>query len=233
MPGRSALRLILGVSIFLVPAVALLAWHRFSPPAGQQPLFTSAPCEREALPRAAGASTPLRDLLLITVDTLRADRLGSYGYRSARTPVIDALAATGIRFEQATTPIPRTSPGIASLMTGLWPHHSGSREVAQPIGAATTLANVLCEAGYTTLAVSANRAAGPDQNFDRGFDSFLNQSANASEVNQQVIGLLEKVRGRSPLFVWVHYVDPISATSLPATGAINRKRATAVASWPS
>ncbi|MCU0303750.1 MAG: sulfatase-like hydrolase/transferase, partial [Thermoanaerobaculales bacterium] len=64
-----------------------------------------------------------RDVVLITVDTLRADRIGAYGCADCSTPEIDRLAADGVRFASALTPLPRTTPAVASLLTGLEPHH--------------------------------------------------------------------------------------------------------------
>jgi arylsulfatase A-like enzyme len=103
------------------------------------------------------------DVLVITVDTLRPDHLGSYGHTYAETPTIDALAGESIVFHQAYTTIPRTTPGIASLMTGLWPHRHGSREVHDPIRELPTLASVLRRAGYATVGVTGNGAAGEKQ----------------------------------------------------------------------
>ena len=58
------------------------------------------------------------DVVIVSIDTLRADRLGYMGYAGARTPVLDAVAAAGTVFRQATTPVPRTTPALASMMTG-------------------------------------------------------------------------------------------------------------------
>jgi len=109
------------------------------------------------------------DILIISVDTLRADRVGAYGHGAARTQNIDALAREGTLFRQATTPFPRTTPGLASLLTGLWAHHHGSREVGRSIDNVPTLATVLAANGYEARGISANRAAGRSQGIDRGF----------------------------------------------------------------
>lgn len=153
------------------------------------------------------------DIVVITIDTLRADRLGIYGYGPARTPNIDRLAQEGMLFAQATTPMPRTTPALASLLTGLWPHHHGSREVAQAIDKEIpTLASLLQNQGYTTLGASANGAAGPHQNLERGFDHFLDYRhlvpPLADVVTDQSLKLLEHAQHDKPLFLWVHYIDP-------------------------
>ncbi|MCH9648759.1 MAG: sulfatase [Deltaproteobacteria bacterium] len=158
--------------------------------------------------------TPDRpDIVFITIDTLRADRLGVYGYEPARTPNIDRLAQEGSLFEQATTPMPRTTPALASLLTGLWPHHHGSREVAQPVNKEVpTFAALLQDKGYTTLGASANGAASPHQNFDQGFDHFLDYRhlvpPVADVVTEKTLELLQHSRDGKPLFLWVHYIDP-------------------------
>ena len=162
------------------------------------------------LARPAVPSRP--DVLLITIDTLRADHLGAYGYAAARTPNIDRLAAEGTVFLQATTPFPRTTPGLASLLTGLWPQHHGSREVTQPIGDVTTLAQVLKKQGYVTLGVSATGAASPHQHLDRGFDQFLDyrelKPPLAKLVTERTLQLVATAPADQPLLLWVHYIDP-------------------------
>jgi arylsulfatase len=151
------------------------------------------------------------DVILITVDTLRADRLGAYGYAVA-TPAMDGLAAQGRRFTQATTPFPRTSPAVASLFTGLRPEHHGSREIWQPFHTGTTMAEALAERGYETLAVSANPAAGRRQNLHRGFEVFVGADSliepTADYTTDAALELLRRADGDRPLFLWVHYMDP-------------------------
>lgn len=146
------------------------------------------------------------DLVLVTVDTLRADRLGFMGDEAAHTPHLDALAAGGRVFTQATTPLPRTTPALASVLTGRWPHHHGSREVGDPIGDVTTLAEVLRRHGYRTVAASAMHVAGPEQGLDAGFDAFeLAHDARAPDLVTRALGL---VVGTRPHFLWVHFADP-------------------------
>ena len=157
------------------------------------------------------AEGPRPDLLLITVDTLRADRVGAYGYEPARTPVIDGLAARGTVFLQATTPFPRTTPALASLMTGLWPQHHGSREVAQPMRPVESLATLLRRRGYHTVGVTANGVVGTEQRFDRGFAEFFVARDAAGRlggtVTDRSLAFAAEAVGR-PLFLWAHYLDP-------------------------
>ncbi len=166
-------------------------------------------CLSEPPPPRLPAGT---DIVLITVDTLRADRLGAYGHPAARTPNIDQLAAAGRVFHQATTPFPRTTPALASLLSGLWPQHHGSREVGQRPKKVPLISELLQAQGYFTVGVSANGAAGRHQQMDRGFDLFLDhqdlKSGRASQVTHQTAELLDQVPTEQPLFLWVHYIDP-------------------------
>lgn len=153
------------------------------------------------------------NLLIITVDTLRADRLGAYGHAAAGTPVVDALAARGMLFTEATTPFPRTTPALASLFTGLWPYRHGSREVGQAMDEeVTTLAQVLSARGYTTVGVCANGAAGVKQGLSRGFGRFLEYedlpTGLARSVTDSALAEVAQVPAGEPLFLWVHYIDP-------------------------
>ena len=170
-----------------------------------------------------------RDIIIISVDTLRADRLGPYGYETAETPVLDDLARSGMVFEHATVPLPRTTPALASMLTGLSPQNHGSREVGEEMTIAEeqkTLAEVMVEQGFQTIGVSSNGAASEKQHFGRGFQHFLDRygSRNAkrgqnrankpdvqktgSDVSAKAIALLEKMAPDKPVFMWVHYVDP-------------------------
>ena len=168
----------------------------------------------EERPRAA------RNVILVTVDTLRADRLGVYGHAGARTPHIDALAREGTLFLQATTPFPRTTPALASLLTGLWPHRHGSREVGAPMLERPTLAQVLGRRGYATLGVSANGAAGPAQHLDLGFSSFVDRAElkgdQAELVTDRALALLRETPLHQPVLLWAHYVDPHFPYEAPA-----------------
>ena len=109
---------------------------------------------------AAPAATP--NVVVITIDTLRADHLGCYGYKQIRTPNIDALAADGSRFERAYTAVPVTLPSHTVMFTGTYPMLSGMHDFAANKLNATqpTLASVLKEHGYATAAVDRFGGAG-------------------------------------------------------------------------
>ncbi len=170
--------------------------------------------------RASGA----KSVLLISIDTLRADRLGSYGYKAAATPVLDALAARGLRFEQAATVVPLTLPAHSSLMTGTFPAFHGVRDNGAFYldDSLTTLAEVLQPRGYRTGgfvgAFVLDRRWGIAQGFSEYFDQFdLSKFEMAGgldaaqrpgrEVVDHALAWLEKDTTQ-PFFAWVHLYDP-------------------------
>ena len=112
------------------------------------------------------------NLLLITVDTLRADHLGCYGYERATSPNLDALAKESLRFTRAQSPRAKTTPAIASLLSGLYPHEHGVRDLAQPLGRDAPLLQVsLRAAGYRTGAIVGNWVLTDERaGLARGFD---------------------------------------------------------------
>jgi choline-sulfatase len=172
------------------------------------------------------------NLLVLTLDTTRADRLGCYGYEAAATPVLDALAASGLRFADAVTPVPVTLPAHATIFTGLNPPAHGARhnaefnlEVEQ-----TTLAEILHGGGYDTAAfVSAfvlDARFGLNQGFDHYDDdisvevqSTLYREGNerpANSVTDAAIRWLESRSSQQPFFAWIHYYDPHNPYLPPA-----------------
>jgi arylsulfatase len=162
---------------------------------------------------AEAEKTSRPNIVLITADTLRWDHLGAYGYEAARTPAIDSIAGISVLFTQATTPFPRTTPALASLMTGLWPQHHGSREVADAFTDGTTLAEVLRQNGYASVGVSANWVASRKQNMQQGFNAFISMKRvktddRARLVTDRVLKLSRLAEKEKPLFVWAHYMDP-------------------------
>jgi arylsulfatase A-like enzyme len=155
----------------------------------------------------------LPDVVLITVDTLRADHLGAYGYPDASTPHLDELAGEGRVFHQAVTPFPRTTPAIASLLTALSPTRHGSREVGNPLRTSIPLLpEILSTHGWVSVGVSSNLAAGSRQGLDRGFDRFVDRDAlqdhRAARVTDRALELVRGVPASRPVFLWAHYSDP-------------------------
>ncbi len=170
------------------------------------------------------------NILLITVDTLRADHLSSYGYVRPTSPVIDRLAAEGVRFDQAQVQWPKTTPSFASIFTSTYAKDNQIvRTAGQPVSCKfAVLAEMLRRQGYATAAVVANAAVGSDFYFDQGFDEFIetwklheNQQGadpnRAEAVTNLAIGQLDRLKASGkPYFLWVHYLDPHAPYEPPA-----------------
>jgi len=179
-----------------------------------------------ALPSCGKPRSDRPNVLLVTIDTCRADRLGSYGFTLARTPNLDRLAREGVRCEEAAAVAPITLPSHASILTGLLPPAHGVRDNGTyALGAGTvTLAERLKAAGWETHAlVSAlvlNRRYGLDQGFDSYDDDlwgedapklFLIRDRPARKTADRFLAWLDgrKRDGRTaPFFAWVHFFDP-------------------------
>ena len=177
---------------------------------------------------------PPLNVLLITLDTTRADRLGAYGYKAGATPNLDRLAREGIRFDDATAQAPLTGPAHAAIMTGQYPGRLGIKDNAStPVPeAATTLAEALQAAGYRTGAFIGSfvldRSYGFAQGFDTfdsSFDGYRNESkAQVQRRARQVIDPaiawiksgLDKGVTKAPFFAWVHLYDPHAPYDAPA-----------------
>ncbi len=181
--------------------------------------------------RLAGPGTPI---VLITIDTLRADRLGTYGSSRGLTPNLDRLAAEGIRFDAAIAQAPLTLPSHATMLTGAHPARHGARtndgfQVAPEI---PLLQEVLGSAGYGTGAFIGAfplaRTNGLARGFDRYDDDFLRREdapveRRADEVAQSALEWIEEQihrRGSSErLFAWLHLFDPHTPYEPPAAEA--------------
>src|SRR5690242_19681613 len=121
------------------------------------------------LSRIAWAAAP-PNLVLITIDTLRADRLGCYGYPRIETPNLDQLAKRGVLFENAITQTPLTAPSHASIFTGLYPTAHKVRDTGGFVLEAshTTLAQILQQRGFETAAFVGSSVLKRQFGFDRG-----------------------------------------------------------------
>jgi arylsulfatase A-like enzyme/Tfp pilus assembly protein PilF len=162
------------------------------------------------------------NLLLVTLDTTRRDRLGCCGDEQALTPNLDALAARGVLFEQAVAPTPVTLPSHATILTGLDPQEHGIRNNGTFVldSSCVTIAELLRERGYATGAVlgafPVEARFGLDQGFDSYDDDFPAEShvrawqtaqRRADEVTRLALQWMEAHRG-GPFFHWAHYFDP-------------------------
>ena len=185
---------------------------------------------RGPLSRGWPASRKPLNVLLISIDTLRADHLGCYGYAAAQTSTIDGLAAHGLRFDHAATTTPLTLPAHTSLMTGTLPAWHGVRDNGGFYVSAdqTTIAEVLRARGYRTGgfvgAFVLDSRWGINQGFDRYFDEFdLSRyegkgldavQRSGSEVVDRALSWLDEDSDR-PFFAWVHLYDPHTPYAAP------------------
>ena len=114
------------------------------------------------------------NVVLVTIDTLRADHVGAYGAPKGSTPALDSLASEGLRFENAISPVPLTRPAHASLFTGLYPPEHGIRDnlPAKLDSSLPTLATRLKEAGYHTAGFVGSFLLGRGSGLEAGFDVF-------------------------------------------------------------
>lgn len=181
-------------------------------------IFAQAPADEP--PRSAGADLP--HVVLITVDTLRADHLSSYGYHLRTSPVMDKLAEDGVRFDRAYAAIPMTGPSHFSMFTGRFPQEHGARINGVGLPADSkwlSVPQVLRRFGYTSGAfVSAWPLIGRLTRLDRDFDHYdedLSRSYQvfhsmrwAEDVTGPALRWLEENQGKERIFLWVHYFDP-------------------------
>ena len=161
-------------------------------------------------------------VLLLTLDTTRADALGAFGGRGARTPVLDALAARGTRWEQAISSTPLTLPAHSSLFTGLAPPEHGVEDNSSTVlpKSLPTLAEAFSARGYATAAFVASLVLDGRFGLARGFgvydDRILAESVpghsagerNARQMTDAALAWLGRGPKGKPAFLWVHYYDP-------------------------
>ncbi|MEN0062586.1 MAG: sulfatase-like hydrolase/transferase [Myxococcota bacterium] len=159
--------------------------------------------------------------MLVTLDTTRADHLGSYGYARAHTPILDEIASQGVRFDSAYTTVPLTTPAHASILTGLYPARHGihtNGDATLP-DLALTLPEVLSETGYRTAASVGAFVTTRMWNLDQGFDEYFDAVGRAGRqarwslerpadaVTDDLLGWMNDLDD-GPFFVWAHYYDP-------------------------
>ena len=202
--------------------------------------FYTTPRRPAVQPEPGPSPSPIRTVVLITIDTLRADRVGAYGWAAARTPAMDALAARGVRFTRAFATAPITLPSHASLLTGLYPPGHGSRHNGMTVsGGPATLATVLREQGWATGAfVGAfplDRRFGLDRGFasygdrmPRGPDGRLLNERPGSQVIDEALAWIRGI-GDRPALLWVHLFEPHAPYEPdPARGPAGRSQPASV-----
>jgi arylsulfatase A-like enzyme len=163
------------------------------------------------------------NILLITIDTLRRDHLGAYGYARNTSPFIDQLAKKGTKFNHVITPIPNTASSHISILTSLHPLTHGVKSNANPLtDKVQTISEVLKKDGYYTIGTVSVTFLSKLYNFSQGFDSFDDQwnpkvkfnetfQRIAEETNKALYKQLQEYKEKNtgkPLFLWVHYYDP-------------------------
>lgn len=179
------------------------------------------------------------DVILVTVDTLRADHVGCYGYKGVKTPALDSLARDGVRFTNAFTASPITNSSHASILTGLYPSSHGVTDFGVPLSSShVTLASLLKQRRYRTAAFigavildSKQLAPGFDTGFDY-YDNFPQSPATTSRFGRlerrgmDVVQRTEKwlaANPGGPHFVWVHLYDPHDPYEPPPPYSITYK----------
>lgn len=236
--------------------------RRRVPPVGRW--WVAVPLAAALVPLLGGGCSdrgrlPGVNILLVTIDTMRADRLGCYGHAVARTPNLDRLAAAGVQFENAFASVPLTLPSHASFLTGLHPsrhgvHDNGSYRLPEE---RKTLAERLSDAGYRTAAFVASFQLDRKYGLAQGFEEYddrmpaefrihderiaagpaaeeLRRSASerrADEVTTLAEGWLARA-DQKPFFLWLHYFDPHEIYDPPPPfDRIGRARTAAAAAY--
>jgi arylsulfatase A-like enzyme len=152
-------------------------------------------------------------VLLLTIETLRADHVGSYGYRRNTTPNLDRLAREGARFEMAVAQAPFTLPSLASILTGRTPPLHGVRNHPAVLAdSIETLAERFQSAGYQTAAMTRHTWLRSKSGLDQGFEEYHNNKFSAgldarslSLAASDWLGERDPAR---PFFLWLHFLDP-------------------------
>jgi arylsulfatase A-like enzyme len=170
-----------------------------------------------APPDAAAPGRP--NVIVFLVDTLRADRLASYGGDGRLTPHADRFAAGATVYEAAVAQAPWTRPAVASIFTGMWPQDHGTWNLHSVLAPeARTLAELLAGAGYRTAAVSTNGHITGRHGFAQGFDEFrflVQGEQGVENVLDWTRDWLDRQAGERPFFLYLHTIDPHSPYAAP------------------
>ncbi len=180
---------------------------------------------------AATATSGLPNIVLVSIDTLRADHTSAYGYPIDTTPVLRRLAAEGLLFRRAYSASATTAPSHAALLTGRAPRSLGVLKNGHVLDERfTTLAEVLSRAGYQTAAFVSSRPVSRIYGFGQGFDRFdepkakrkptgrnraLVRDRRAADTANALRAWLQRRRDERPVFVWLHLFDPHAPYTAP------------------
>jgi arylsulfatase A-like enzyme len=210
----------MAVTLVLLVLAGGIFFTRGGSPAPTGPVETSTVVGPEASPLFDSDGT---NLLLITVDTLRADHTSAYGYSRETSPTLAELTGRGVRFERCITQRTNTAASVATLMTGLYPPTNrtlNNRDILQDFN--VTMAEQFRDKGFRTAAFVTVPVVGPRFNFDQGFDQFKmlafripeDELAESRIVNRSAFNWLTANAGER-FFLWLHYKDPHSPYLVP------------------
>src|SRR5215469_2198883 len=204
----------------------ITAWVAFS--LVSIPLLCQTPKNRAAATPATNIRRP--NVLLITIDTLRADHVGCYGAKNIETPTLDALARDGIVFDRAISQVPLTWPSHAAILTGTYPFQNGVQDfTGHPLSSQfRTIAEAFKQAGYATGAVISSFVLDRSWGLARGFD-YYDDAFSATAFQQRDLALVDRKAQESvdhalrwlektakrPFFLWLHLYDPHSPYDPP------------------
>lgn len=176
-------------------------------------------CDRQASPKV------LPSIVLITIDTLRADHLSTYGYFRETSPILDQLAREAAVFDKVVTTMATTLPAHVSLMTSTWTtthglkgNFSHLKTVLDEQTGLRTFAEILSELGYETAAFVSAAPVRAHTGLQRGFETYdqpVEKERRADVTTDKVLSWLEAESER-PLFLWIHYFDPHRPRQPPA-----------------
>jgi arylsulfatase A-like enzyme/tetratricopeptide (TPR) repeat protein len=190
------------------------------------PAAPPAPAPAPEAPAApAPPAGPRPSLVLLTLDTTRADHIGAYGHTLAETPTIDTFAREGLLFSRAYSVLPLTTPAHSSMMSGLYPtrhgiHNNGDAILPDEV---LTLAEILKERQYSTAASVSAFVTTRIWNIDQGFDAYFDEvkmdqdrrsrgrwarERRAAEVVDDLIAWVNAQPAGQPIFIWGHFYDP-------------------------
>jgi arylsulfatase A-like enzyme/Flp pilus assembly protein TadD len=194
-------------------------------------LLAAAGCRSTSNQTTGGSSLRQTNVVLVTIDTLRADRLGCYGYREIETPNLDRLAQRGVLFENAVAQAPLTAPSHASMMTGLYPTRHKVRDTGGFVLSSSypTLATILRREGWDTAAFVSSAVMKKRFGLNQGFAIYDDEMPTAgggqlsgeaaqriaAETVDRAARWLDGQSGR-PFFLWVHLYDPHLPYSPPS-----------------
>ena len=182
--------------LLLGPRIETTGTRKGAPEASAKALASLPPAERP-------------NVLVYVVDTMRADHLGLYGYPRNVSPEIDQFGDGAIVFDHAIAQTSWTKPAVASIFTGLRATAHGVNHRQHRLASRfRTMAELLSDASYRTVAFTTNAYFSADSGLQQGFDEFNLQPARADSVNQKIFDWLDRNGQEGPFFLYVHTIDP-------------------------